>query len=207
VDPHKFDGIIRQLSQIRSRRALVGGSLGAAVLAAIGVGEEAVGKQVDAEHKRCLATGKRCGYTQKKKNGKNVRRPCTRCCQHHSVERPDGKRECACIPTRPDDGLGIRCQSDTQCCSGFCGDNVCHGRPCAQIGEGCDHRGNGSRCCPGTGRCNQTGDAPGTCVQCLGTGAPCDPLGQPPVLCCEACVPNGEDPAAGGTCGPVVIST
>jgi hypothetical protein len=38
VDPKKFDDVIRQLSQRLSRRSVVGGSLGATVLSAVGLG-------------------------------------------------------------------------------------------------------------------------------------------------------------------------
>ena len=40
VDPRTFDGMIQRLSQTLSRRSLVGGSLGAAVLGAVGLGEK-----------------------------------------------------------------------------------------------------------------------------------------------------------------------
>jgi hypothetical protein len=40
VDPRNFDRMIGQLSQVLSRRSLMGNSFGASLLAAVGLGEE-----------------------------------------------------------------------------------------------------------------------------------------------------------------------
>jgi hypothetical protein len=51
VDPRKFDGLIRQISETLSRRAFVGGSLGATALAAAGLSEYSLAKN-DKKHKK-----------------------------------------------------------------------------------------------------------------------------------------------------------
>ena len=214
MDPQKFEGLVRKLSATLSRRSLVGGSVGASVLAAVGLGEEALGQEVDAEHRRkthCYPTGRRCGYTKKKKDGTKDRRPCSRCCHHYSVEREDGKRECACIPTTADEEANqTPCKNDTQCCSGNCGNGVCQVFTCAELGQACNENVETNQifCCgiPGTNFsfCNQTGTTAGTCARCLAPGATCNPQINGGFTCCGDFECVGADPTATtGTCVPL----
>jgi len=134
MDPRTFDGMIRQFARRLSRRSLVGGSLGAAVLAAVGLTDDTQAKKVKAD--RCLPPGRRCGT---KKNDE----PCRKCCQGHHIVTPSGKKKCAC---RPD---GIDCSNASQCCAGACSNGRCGApavAPCLPTGTGC---ASPSQCCTG----------------------------------------------------------
>ena len=65
MDPRNFDRIIGQLSQVFSRRSLVGGSLCAAVLATVGLGVDS--RVGTTRTEKCLPQNARCGYTKKRK--------------------------------------------------------------------------------------------------------------------------------------------
>lgn len=139
MDPRTFDGMIRQLSRALSRRSLVGGSLGAAVLAAAGLSDDAQAKK-KGKAEACLPPGQRCG-TKKKDE------PCRKCCQGYHVVTPSGKKKCAC---RPD---GVDCTNPSQCCTGTCPNGRCGAAPCLPAGAGCTSP---SQCCVGicqNGRC------------------------------------------------------
>ena len=70
MDPATFDGMTQRFSGALSRRQLVGGSVGASVLAAMGWGETTLAKRkrqrVGAE--ACIPSGKKC--PSKKPRGK-----------------------------------------------------------------------------------------------------------------------------------------
>jgi hypothetical protein len=209
VDPQKFEGMVRKLSASLSRRSLVGGSVGASVLAAVGLGDEALARKEQVNSEACTPENRLCGC-KNKKNKKGDRkpkpwqkcRPCATCCHNYSVQVSKKKSRCACKPHETE------CGNSTQCCSGVCGNGICQIGQCAELGQSCEEffgRG-GTPCCDVAGAayaiCNQTGDAAGTCVQCLANGATCDPFAING-LCCEACNPvDPNNPAAGGTCGP-----
>ena len=153
MDPRSFDGMIRRLSRALSRRSLVGGSVGAAVLAAAGLTDDArARKKVKAED--CLASGRRCGT---RKNDE----PCGKCCHRYHIITPKGKKKCAC---RPD---GVECSNPSQCCTGACASGRCQAdavappvppappvplappappTPCHPAGSGC---ASPSQCCSG----------------------------------------------------------
>jgi hypothetical protein len=188
VDPQKFEGMVRKLSATLSRRSLVGGSVGAAVLAAVGLGDEALARKEQVNSEACTPENRLCGC-KNKKNKKGDRkpkpwqkcRPCSTCCHKYSVEVSKKKRRCACKPHETE------CGNSTQCCSGVCGNGICQIGQCAELGQTCNERvSGGTRCCEFAGgvegRCNQTSTAGGTCVQCLANGATCDPASN---LCCD----------------------
>jgi hypothetical protein len=156
VDPQRFDGKIRKLAQMPSRRALLGGSLAASLLALFGFGAEAGKKKPTS--RRCLAAGRRCGT---RKNDP----PCKKCCHRNFVTLPDGKRKCACRIS------GAACSNSSQCCSGICADKVCQQEFCAAIGESCIE----VDCC--SGECEEQ-----ICANCLPIDAPCNPEDD---LCCS----------------------
>lgn len=134
VDPRTFDGLIRKLSRTLSRRSLVGGSLGASVLAAVGLADDAQARKVKAED--CLPPGRRCGT---KKNDE----PCRKCCQRYHIVNPKGKKKCAC---RPD---GVDCSNPSQCCSGACENGFCRSpavATCRPAAAGCS---SATQCCSG----------------------------------------------------------
>lgn len=134
MDPRTFDGMIRQLSRALSRRSLVGGSLGAAVLTAVGLVGDTHAKKSRAED--CLPPGQRCG-TRKKDP------PCRKCCQGYHVENSNGAKKCACRPN------GVECNNSSQCCAGTCEGGLCRPgtpAPCVPAGSGCT---NPTQCCTG----------------------------------------------------------
>jgi hypothetical protein len=111
VDPRAFDGLVRQVSRVLSRRSLIGGSLGAGVLAAVGLADDAQARK-KAQAEDCLHSGQRCGT---EKNDE----PCRKCCQRYHIVNRHGTRKCAC---RPD---GIECSNPSQCCTGVCDSGRC----------------------------------------------------------------------------------
>ena len=136
MDPRAFDGMIRKLSRALSRRSLVGGSLGVAVLSAVGLPDDARAKKIKAED--CLPPGQRCGTRRKDP-------PCRRCCQGYHVRNPNGSKKCACRPN------GTECNNSSQCCTGTCTNGLCTASavapaPCLPAGAGCT---SGSQCCVG----------------------------------------------------------
>src|SRR5688572_3354780 len=66
VDPQTFDRMIQRLAQTRSRRSLMGGSLGAALLATIGISTNSRARTARTE--KCLPANTRCGYSKKRKD-------------------------------------------------------------------------------------------------------------------------------------------
>jgi hypothetical protein len=123
MDPRTFDQMIQRLSQMRSRRSLVGSSLGAALLGVVGLGDAGLAKK-SVRTERCLAVGERCPKTIKH-GQKKIKHTCEkRCCTRFSVVSADGKRRCACRQG------GQPCTASTarQCCSG-----ECQGTQCAPV--------------------------------------------------------------------------
>ena len=132
MDPHTFEGMIRKLSATLSRRSLVGGSVGASVLAAVGLGEETLAKKHRVTAEACIPTGKRCpspkprGRKGNGKQGKDAKQlSCAECCQRHVITSTNAKgkrvKKCACKP------VGLPCTQDTrwQCCTNVCAGDVC----------------------------------------------------------------------------------
>jgi hypothetical protein len=115
------DGMIHRLSRLLSRRSLVGGALGAALLA-VGRGG---GTQAQIVVEDCIPAGQRCGTGQKK-------RQCNRCCFGYHVVNAQGKKKCACRPA------GIACDAPAQCCTGICEKRVCRSAPCRPADKSCD---------------------------------------------------------------------
>ena len=189
VDPQTFDRMIQRLAQTRSRRSLVGGSLGAAVLATIGIGTDSRARTARTE--KCLPANTRCGYTKKRKDGTKERITCSKCCHDHVEVNAKGRKKCSCRPNT------LGCSTSSQCCSGFCGDNICQESPCPQIGEGCNENA-GVRCCSLTGVCNSAG----VCVRCVRAGERCTPGSE---FRANPCCRDGtglhcEGPAGSETC-------
>lgn len=183
MDPRSFDRMIRRLSPVFSRRSLVGGSLGAAALATIGLGDDTIAQRANSE--ACLPANTRCGYTKKRKNGTKERIKCSKCCQRYVQVNARGRKKCSCRPNT------VGCSTGSQCCSGFCGDNVCQESPCPQIGESCSEPE--AYCCFETGRCNNAG----VCVRCLSEGEPCTRTDD---VCCAGTGLNCQGPAGSETC-------
>ena len=128
VDPETFDGLIRRVSRTLSRRALVGGSLGAAVLTAVGLSDEVVAKNTKGKAEACIQTGKPCGSPKprgRKGGGKRGKRPkqlsCTQCCQRRVTTNASGQQVCTCAPNN------TPCTENFECCLGACIGNVCGG--------------------------------------------------------------------------------
>jgi hypothetical protein len=122
VDAHTFDRLIQRLAGARSRRSLVGGSLGAAVLMALRWGQEAGAKKraVTAEDK--LGIGARCDPSNKEHGKKHG---CRKCRTGYSVKTTNGKgktiRKCACKPV----GEPSSRDKQWQCCSGVSDGSRC----------------------------------------------------------------------------------
>jgi hypothetical protein len=180
MDPERFDTLAKTLAQAGTRRSLMGGSLGAAVLTALVLSGETLGKkQVTAEH--CLAIGEKCPKTLKH-GKKKVKHTCEkRCCTRFSAVSPGGKRRCACVPP------GQPCTPGTarHCCTQTCGaDGLCTGvqapppqqTTCTGLDQVCT---TDAQCC--TGICNVGGSTTGPradtaneCATCRSGRAPCE---------------------------------
>jgi hypothetical protein len=219
VDPRRFDAVIQRLAQKHSRRALVGGSVGASVLAALGLDEDARANTHGVAAEACIPTGKQC--PSKKPRGKKGKKlGCKQCCQGFSIRGRRGKRKCSCKPggqpctadsasaccTGTCQGgvcasvsvgpqctaNGNGCASNTECCSQFCGDNVCRASICTVQGARCT--GDAPGCCSGV--CNARGsDIDGTaneCAPCRTGGAFCQ---RQPDSCCagRTCLVIADD--------------
>ncbi len=213
VDPRTFDRIIRRLSGALSRRSLVGGSLGAAVLTAVGLGDNALAKKTDrgqVNTENCIPTGKTCPRRGRRGDDRRERRTCEDCCQGTFVivGRKGGKKKgktvkkCSCIP------FGENCKGDaSNCCTGVCGDGVCQQSGCTNLTGACT---TDAECCSTV--CNAAGFGPtgDTCTTCRTGGADCaDSAGED--TCCgertctasgntECCSLVGESCASGGDC-------
>jgi hypothetical protein len=150
VDPRTFDGLIRKLSRRLSRRSLVGGSLGASMLTAVGLDAAALAEKVKTE--KCVPPGRRCGT---KKNDP----PCRKCCHRYHVVGKR-KKKCACRPA------GIECANPSQCCTGICDNGTCRSGPCHGVGSRCAFN---TDCCTGICTCSFATDctcrAAGACGQ------------------------------------------
>ena len=175
VDPRTFDGMIRKLSGSLSRRSLVGGSLGASVLAAIGLGEETLAKKVTAE--ACIPTGKRCPSKKPRgrtgKNGKPKKLSCNQCCQRRVTQNAKGQNICHCAPE------GEACTETRECCDGRCIGGVCTNSIICRAGEITCSADSLQPCCPAaTPVCCPAGfpvpccNATDSCVD--DPNAPCD---------------------------------
>jgi hypothetical protein len=150
VDPRTFDGLSRQVSRGLSRRSVVGGSLGASLLAAVGLGDAALANKVKME--QCVPAGQRCGT---RKNDP----PCRRCCHRYHIDVSGRKKRCACRPA------GIECSNSTQCCNSNCENGTCRSASCQAVNVGCAVD---TDCC--TGICEN-----GTCrsARCRDVGIRC----------------------------------
>jgi hypothetical protein len=181
MDASRFDTLSQRLARALSRRTLVGGSVSAALLGPLGLGEDGVakkGKRVTSE--RCLAIGERCPKTLKH-GKKTVKHTCEKsCCTRFSAVTLGGKRRCACVPP------GESCTSGTarHCCTQTCGaDGRCTGvqappqqTTCTGLDQACT---TDAQCC--TGICNVAGSTTGPradtankCETCRSGRAPCE---------------------------------
>jgi hypothetical protein len=221
VDPHRFDGLILKLSRSLSRRSLVGGTIGASVLTAVGLGAETLAKsnknRVGAE--ACIPSGKRCPALKPRgRSGKGNKKPkklsCNQCCEGRSITVTDSKgkqvRKCGCLQNF------TPCTVETDCCSNVCANGFCQAAPCAGLGQACNEVPGGPAglpCCASTGTtsfgfdpvCNQaTATTSGTCAPCIPQGGTCNLALPFARQCCGAnfCVPSGAAPSV-GVCGPV----
>jgi hypothetical protein len=136
VDPGTFDGLIRRLSRSLSRRSLVGGSLGASLLTAVGLGDATLAEKAKTE--RCVPPGRRCGT---KKNDP----PCRQCCHRYHILVGKRKKKCACRPA------GTDCSNASQCCTGICDNGTCRSAPCRAVGIRCAFN---TDCCTGICTCS-----------------------------------------------------
>ena len=220
MDRRTFDVMIRRLSRALSRRSLVGGSLGTAVLAAVGLADTAEAKKVAAD--RCIAAGRRCGT---KKNDE----PCRKCCHRYHVENRKGTKKCACRPVGVDCGnpsqcctgvcesgrcgatpvapvtpclpASAGCTSPSQCCSGICEVGLCRPAPCRAVDTNCAVN---LDCCSGVCGCFEDPFVPGVSI-CTCRSATCV---QPPGACnvtadcCSEICSTSIDPDPPGECVP-----
>jgi hypothetical protein len=182
VDPRTFDGLSRQVSRSLSRRSLVGGSLGASLLAAVGLGDAALAEKIKTE--KCVPAGQRCGT---KKNDP----PCKKCCHRYHIDVSKRKRKCACRPA------GIECTNPTQCCTSICENGTCRSAPCRAVNIRCDIN---TDCCSGVCGCDEIIPGAPTCTcrnaTCGQPGATCLVDAD---CCTEFCFRPGDDP---GVCDP-----
>ncbi|MCD6030171.1 MAG: hypothetical protein K0S78_2345 [Thermomicrobiales bacterium] len=148
MDPRRFDEVARRLARLLSRRSVVGGSLGAWLLAGYAVGDDALARRRQARHRRQRrrrderrnddahapkeraveqprrrwARGVRAEACTRsgKKCGKGKKlKPCSKCCTGYNITTRSKKKKCAC---RPD---GMTCTTPSQCCAGICFDRLC----------------------------------------------------------------------------------
>ena len=183
MDPRTFDGMILRVSRSLSRRSLVGGSLGASLLAAVGLGNVASAeKKVKTEN--CVPPGRRCG-TKKKDPA------CRKCCQRYHIVNNNGTKKCACRPA------DVACTSPSQCCSGICNNGTCRSAPCRAVSVQCAVN---SDCCSNV--CGCIDEPPFLLCTCRSaTCAPPDAACLVDADCCtEFCTTSlGDDP---GVCLP-----
>ena len=202
MDSEQFDRVAKTLAQAGTRRSLMGGSLGAAVLAALGLGEAALARKqrghaeakqkdraterVTAEDK--LGIGARCdpaNHEHGKKHG------CRKCRTAYSVKTKNGKgktiRKCACKPV----GEPSSRDKQWQCCSGQSDGSRCVNaaavhETCRAVTAPCTAD---AQCCNGI--CNAGGSKTGplagiadTCAVCKTGRASCNPAA-PEDECCR----------------------
>jgi hypothetical protein len=157
MDPRTFDGMIQKLSASLSRRKVVGGSVGAAVLTAVGLSDEtsAKRKQNEVQAEGCIPTGKKC--PAKKPRGKKRKKlGCNQCCQRTVVKGADGKNRCGCRP----DGADCGNEGRANCCSGACSAaGKCVAAPESQP---LSEEGSGTLTSTSPANCSQTGSCTDT---------------------------------------------
>jgi hypothetical protein len=184
--------MIQRLAQRHSRRSLVGGSFGASVLAALGLGEEVLARKDGVSAEACIPSGKKC--PARKPRGERAKKlGCKQCCQRFSIGGRKWNRKCSCKP------VGQPCTTDraSDCCTGICDGSFCANAPnspvapqCTPLGTSCT--GFAPACCSGV--CNARGSdfdgTAGECAPCLTGGARCV---RNPDSCCgeRECVPAG----------------
>jgi hypothetical protein len=177
VDPRTFDGLIRRLSRNLSRRSLVGGSLGASLLSAVGLGDAALAEKAKTE--KCVPPGRRCGT---KKNDP----PCRQCCHRYHIVVGKRKKKCACRPA------GTDCANASQCCTGICENGACRSAPCRAVNIRCEIN---SDCCSGVCGCDEIIPGAGSCTcrnaSCGQPGATCAVTAD---CCSEFCDDFGPEP-------------
>jgi hypothetical protein len=180
VDPRTFDGMIRRLSRRLSRRSLVGGSLGASLLDAVGIIEPASAEKLKAE--ACVPAGRRCG-TKKKDPA------CRKCCQRYHIVNARGTKKCACRPANTE------CTSQSQCCSGICENGTCRAAPCRAVDASCEVN---TDCCSNICGCIDLFSPFSVCTCRNATCAPPDSTCASNADCCtELCDNFGSDDPTG----------
>jgi hypothetical protein len=202
MDSGRFDTLAKTLAQVGTRRSLMAGSLAAAALAALGLGEAAVArkrrghaeaKQQDRPTDRVttedkLGIGARCDPANREHGKKHG---CRKCRTQYSVKTKNGKgktiRKCACKPV----GEPSSRDKQWQCCSGQSDGSRCVNAAAAQ--ETCQAVGTtcaaDAQCCNGI--CNAGGSRTGrlagiadTCAACKTGRASCNPAA-PQDECCR----------------------
>lgn len=228
MDPTRFDGMIQNLSRSLSRRSLAGGSLGAAVLATIGVSEETFArkkdrgqdKSSDVTAEACIATGKKCSSKKPRgRAGPNTKRPkklsCKQCCQRRVIKSKTGKNLCYCAVT------GTACTETRECCDGVCESSVCVAGDVdptpvpatCEVVTGVAMGGadaNGTACTGGDAESCASGYCTGTSNACQECPTPCLVAGVE--VCCgrggvAACLDADGNASAVGECNQCCVSS
>jgi hypothetical protein len=133
MDSARFDGLVRSLSQARSRRQTLHGLAGIAASGAVALSGRAVSAQA------CKSDGKAC-----KKNGQCCSGNCAGGTGTGSTSKSDG----SCQPACQDNGSA--CTQASECCSNNCFNSVCADfvTSCGSSTCGSDTRGcAGDTCC------------------------------------------------------------
>src|SRR5215213_2974170 len=130
MDGTRFDTLIKRLATTPLTRSTALRGLAASVAALAGVTLTAEPGAAKKKRKVCHCTDEKSTSCNTLEVGKKAAR------KHVRNHACDYKGECkgfsdCCFA----DTLG--CTSNTQCCSGFCGDGTCRPAQCASIGESC----------------------------------------------------------------------
>lgn len=229
MDPTRFDGMIQSLSRSLTRRSLAGGTLGAAVLATIGLSDETFArkkdrgsdKPTDVTAEACIATGKKCSSKKPRgRAGPNTKKPkrlsCRQCCQRRVIKSNSGKNLCYCATS------GTACTETRECCDGVCDSNVCvptdpNPPPvpgiCVEVtGVAMDPAGqaNGSACTAGSAENCASGYCTGGNNACQACPTPCSVDGVD--VCCgrgdvATCRDANGNASAVGQCTQCCVSS
>lgn len=121
MDDQRFDELAKDWATRVSRRSVVKGGLGGALVAALSslpiVSASAQDAPVTALG--CAQNGVKCRPSLRL--GTKHQHPCRKCCSRYSVKVRKGRR-CACRPG------GMSCNYGHKCCSGVCTSRTCSGQ-------------------------------------------------------------------------------